>query len=163
MSLDLQSITDEWLQEQGFRWHQLERQTNKQWLLWVVVEGAERVGLELAKVNRDPDDHEYFCWFRSDLGGRYSRFIHIRYLRFQYELILLIEAVSGEKWNRENVLYGQLWSEKQAVKLREDEERLDRRITKDRPWHDLEKDSSRGGALPEHTQELHDVRKKGGW
>ncbi len=28
-------ITEDWLYAVGFRWHQLDRQPNKQWLLWL--------------------------------------------------------------------------------------------------------------------------------
>jgi hypothetical protein len=49
-------ITAEWLKEIGFRWHQLDRQPDKQWLLWIgeaVDQGKnvacfEDLGLELS-------------------------------------------------------------------------------------------------------------------
>ncbi len=28
-------ITEDWLREVGFKWHQIERQNEKQWLLWL--------------------------------------------------------------------------------------------------------------------------------
>lgn len=161
-------ITEEWLKEVGFKWHQLERQPSKHWVLWLggAVAGDEisftsfdDIGIEVADmryrnsagdvVGRDA----WFVWFRGDSSGRYHRFIHVRHMRWRHELIKLVEAVGGQDWNPEHHLYGQVRTPKQAALLREREERLDRRLARDGyPWSEVEKDDSRGGALPEHLE-----------
>jgi len=92
-------ISEEWLKEIGFKWHQLDRQPQKHWLLWIgggflerqMFSGPEDVGLELAPVKAD--EAEWFCWFRSDTAGRYHRFIHLRHLTSRAELIAIISEL----------------------------------------------------------------------
>src|SRR5262245_40223058 len=80
-------ITDEWLAEVGFKWHQLERQPYKHWLLWLGdaikdsenLKSSEDLGIEVTQ--RGEYDESYYCWLRADYAGRYSRFIFVRYLR----------------------------------------------------------------------------------
>lgn len=49
-----QLITEDWLKESGFKWHQFDRQPNKQWLLWLAgvfadgFTGFEDLGIELS-------------------------------------------------------------------------------------------------------------------
>ena len=39
-------ITEEWLKEVGFKWHQLARQPEKQWLLWLGDAVRDGLGIE---------------------------------------------------------------------------------------------------------------------
>lgn len=161
-------ITEEWLKEVGFKWHQLERQPSKHWLLWVgaAVAGDEisfasfdDIGIEVADMRYENSAGDvvgrdaWFVWFRSDSSGRYHRFIHVRHMRWRHELVKFVEAVSGQDWNPENHLYGQLRTPKQTALLRERDKRFDRQIMRDGyPWSDVEKDDTCGGALPEHLE-----------
>ena len=150
-------ITEEWLKDVGFKWHELARQGRKHWTLWLgdAVRGRnsitdiEDLGVEVAPAAMDG---AWFCWFRSDLSGKYSRFIHLRYLKTQRDLIWLIEGITGQKWDPANNLYGAMRKPEDAQRIRANDERLDRKILKERPWRDIEKDESRGGALPEHLE-----------
>jgi hypothetical protein len=150
-------ITEEWLKEVGFKWHQLARQPEKQWLLWlgdVVRDGNgftshDDLGVEVAQVSFG-NDERWHCWLRADYSGRYSRFIHTRHVSTQQDLITLIEGVTGQQWNPANNLYGSMRTSEQAERIRKDNERMDRRIMRERAWREIEKDDSRGGALPEH-------------
>lgn len=112
------------------------------------------LGLEVAPTNGKFE--EWFCWFRSDTAGRYHRFIHLRHLRTQKELTAIISALIGYEFKAENALYGSLANPKQAERLRKEYERLDLRMRHESPdrakWLEVEKDDSRGRALPEHLE-----------
>lgn len=156
-------ISEDWLKEVGFKWHQLDRQPTKHWLLWLgdavrESEGGswctyEDIGIELAQglPLRGDIAPQWFCWFRSDAAGRYHRFIHVRHLSSCDEVIKLVEAITGQTWNPENHLYGSCHSPRQAERIRKDDDRLDRKLLRSaHPWAEAEKDDTRGGALPEH-------------
>src|SRR6185436_19416447 len=103
----LHLITEDWLKEVGFRWHQLDRQPDKHWLLWLGratpgPSALEDIGIEVAP-NRDG---KWFCWFRSDAAHLYSRFVHVRYLSCPGELIRLVEAITGLLWEPRNHFFG---------------------------------------------------------
>jgi hypothetical protein len=117
----------------GFKWHQLDRQPDKHWLLWLGDATAERhsfasyedIGIELApcwwKNHKDEDAGDigqWFCWLRNDSAGRYHRFIHIRHLHTVGELILLIEAITGQGWDPTNNLYGSMRKPEDAERVR---------------------------------------------
>lgn len=153
-------ITEDWLKEVGFKWHQLSRQPEKHWLLWLgdaVKEGNgfasfEDLGVEVANAGLGTDER-WNCWLRADLSGRYSRFIHTRYVRTRQDLIALIEGVTGQKWDPSNNLYGCMRTPEQAARIRKDDERMDRKMLTERhPWRNIEKDPTRGRALPEHME-----------
>jgi hypothetical protein len=167
--LDSSPITEDWLKSAGFKWHQLERQTDKHWLLWLGDATRERhsftsfedIGIELApcwwKNSKDEDAGDvgkWFCWFRDDAAGRYHRFIHIRHLRTVGELTRLIEAITGQTWDPANNLYGSMRKPEDAERIRQENQRLDRRLTLESgecgKWAEIEKDDTRGRALPEH-------------
>jgi hypothetical protein len=156
-----EQITEEWLKEVGFKWHQLERQPNKQWLLWLgdtvldangkrpLFHSYEDLGIEVGEWSAT----EWHCFLRADGSGRYSRFIHIRTIRYQEDLIKMIEGLTGIEWNPANNLYGAMRTPEQAAHLREKDKRLDQQIVKSRPWRKaIETDDSMGGALPEHLE-----------
>ncbi|MGJ5203596.1 hypothetical protein [Bradyrhizobium sp. HKCCYLR20261] len=151
-------ISDEWLKSVGFRWHQFDRQPDKHWLLWLggglrqrpSLTDFEDLGIEVAPGR----DGSWFCWLRSDMSGRYHRFIHLRHIETQADVIQLVEAISGRPWTPENHLYGHLYSPDGAARVRKDLERLDRRLMlQGHKWSDEEEDDSRGRALPEHMTE----------
>jgi hypothetical protein len=163
-------ITEDWLKSAGFKWHQFERQTDKHWLLWLGDASRERhsfatfedIGIELAPCwwkNSKGDDAgdlgKWFCWFRADSSGRYHRFIHIRHLRTVGELVRLVEAITGQKWDPANNLYGSMRKPEDAERIRQENQRFDRRMMLESPpsakWSDIEKDDTRGRALPEHV------------
>jgi hypothetical protein len=157
-------ITEPWLCSVGFKWHEFERQGSKQWLLWLgdacrrgrSFEDTEDLGIEVASSR----DGWWFCWLRSDGSHRYSRFLHIRHIRFQNELIAMIEGLTGQAWDPANNRMGAMLKPERAAWHRERENRLDQRIIRETtPWRSIEQDPSRGGALPEHMQAAIDAGK----
>lgn len=161
-----QGITEEWLASVGFRWHQMDRQPDKHWLIWCGgadgdrITSFEDIGVEVAPAwwkNRDGDDvgdvAKWHVWFRSDAGGRYHRFLHVRRVQYQDELVDLIEAVTGKAWDPGHHHYGSIYTPEQSERIRMDKERLDHRLRRAVPWSEVEKDETRGRALPEHMAE----------
>lgn len=147
-------ITEEWLKSVGFKWHQLHRQPDKQWLLWLGDHtdrgDTQALGIELAP---GVSDGAWFCWLRSDTSQRYSRFLHIRHMKVIGDVIRLVVALTDSDWRPENHIGGAAMTQKRADSIRADYNRLDRIIMREgHPWRDIEKDESRGGALPEHMQ-----------
>lgn len=158
-------ITEEWLKSVGFKWHEFERQNTKHWLLWLGgglkqkpgLTDYEDIGIELSAnmPGREPTEVvDWFCWLRSDAAGRYHRFIHLRHLSTRNDVIRLVEAISGWPWTPENHLYGSLRTPANADRIRQDMQRADRRLIEESgphaKWADIEKDDTRGRALPEH-------------
>ncbi len=159
-------ITEEWLREVGFKWHQFDRQTTKHWLLWLgdalpdrMFHDNEDLGIEVCSDH--PDPLEWYCWLRADTSGRYHRFIHIRHLRTQRELIAMIEGLTGQAWDPANNMWGSMRRPEQAARLRKNAERADQRLLRERTkWQEIEKDDSRGRALPEHMEAAEKARVK---
>lgn len=155
-------ITEEWLRSVGFKWHQLERQLSKMWTLWLgdctrtTISSFEDLGIEVSDNQNFPKPGAFSVFLRADHAGRYSRFIHIRYVYTQEEVILLIEALTGQRWDPANNLYGSMRTPEQAERIRAEARRLDIRWMVDAPahskWNEVEKDDSRGKALPEHLE-----------
>jgi len=78
-----QAITEAWLKEVGFLWHQVSRQPQKHWLLWLgdavrardnSLVSWEDIGVEIAGGSYAGADRPdgWFCWFRSDFGREIS-------------------------------------------------------------------------------------------
>lgn len=151
--MKLETITEDWLKEVGFKWHQLERQSSKHWLLWLgwaARTDYEDLGIEIAS---GALDDKWFCWLRSDAAGRYHRFIHLRHIRTCADLIGIIEGITGQAWDPANNRYGAMRSPEDAARIRAEDDRLDRRLReKGHPWYEIERDETRGGALPEHLE-----------
>ena len=71
-------ITEEWLREVGFKWHQFDRQPTKHWLLWLadtfprrMFHDNEDFGIELAalgEIHRDVDVVVLVVDLRLDAG-----------------------------------------------------------------------------------------------
>lgn len=167
-------ITEDWLKSVGFRWHQFNRQPSRHWLLWLgdAMNGGgfssfEDIGVELAAGawNQHRDDHDdWFCWIRGDSCHRYHRFIHVRHVLHQREVIRLVEGLTNLDWNPANHLYGSVRTPANAERIRrEDAERLDRaeRWHQRPTWAEVEKDDTRGRALPEHMEVAEKTRTEG--
>lgn len=150
----MEPITEDWLKSVGFKWHQFDRQPTKQWLLWLGSAAdngdAQDLGIEVTQ-NRDVD---WFCWLRSDTSHRYSRFLHVRHIKTRFELVRMIEGLTGQEFSPDNNIGGYMHSKERADRYRAESSRLDKVMLREgRPWRDIEKDDSRGGALPEHMQD----------
>lgn len=157
--LDL-PIDENWLRDLGFNWHQLERQPSKHWLLWIggaflkreMFTGPDDLGIEVAAGT----DGSWFCWFRSDTAHRYHRFIHLRHIYYRQELVAIISALIGYDFDPANCFYGSLARPEHADYLRKENERLDLKwrheASPHHKWSTIEKDDTRGQALPEHYE-----------
>jgi hypothetical protein len=127
-------ITEQWLREVGFKWDR-PFGVEKHWTLWMGGAVSERpayssedLGVELSA----QADGSWFCWIRADYAGRYSRFVHVRYLRKQSELTALIAALTGFPFDAANCMYGSYHRPEVAARLREDyEKRLEVRMAKE--------------------------------
>lgn len=157
-------ITEEWLRASGFKWEQLDRQPGKHWLLWLapacidhyehgrrMFASNDDLGIELA-FNDVIDRAYWFCWVRADYAGRYSRFLHVRHMLYQDEVVRLIEALTGRDWHPADAMYGSLRSPEDAARLRKDAERLDQRLAREwgpRACHDkkIPNDESQIGVI----------------
>lgn len=159
-------ITDDWLAKIGFKWHQMDRQSSKHWVLWLGDALADTVscysdlGLELACGLDRPSRNEpwYFCWLRADTAGRYHRFLHVRHLVRRADVLELIRGLTGQTFDPDHVWYGGLRRPEQAAHFKQEYDRIDLRMIREGPaWYDTEKDDTRGGPLLEH---LHAHAKK---
>lgn len=155
-------LTEDWLRSVGFRWSQFDRQPDKHWTLWLgwaMEDGpdVEDVGLELAPGY----DGKWYCWLRSDAAGRYSRFVHIRHLRWCEELTDLIAAIAGRPFDPADVFYGGLVTRARADRYRQEADRLDRRMLREHRWDQDGKDETLGGARSEHLVEFEKRRQSG--
>lgn len=147
-------ITKDWLRSVGFKWHTVsgadpDEKNPKHWTLWF----GSIAGYEPEQVWKFSDDEDlgieltdgkgfWFCWARADYSGRYSRFLHIRHLKEQADLIRIVEALSGAQWNPANHLYGKIFTPEQVESIRRRDERLDLKIAKGRPWNKREQDDT---------------------
>lgn len=155
-----EAITEDWLRSVGFKWHQLERQPSKMWVLWLGdctrtgISSFEDLGIEVADNQNYPTPGTFTVFLRSDTAHQYSRFIHIRYVHTKAEVIALVEALTGQKWDAANNIYGSMHTPEQAERLRKEAERLDLKWLHESPgkWAEIEKDETRGRALPEHYE-----------
>lgn len=158
-------LSEEWLAEVGFKWHEVTRSPHKHWVLWLgdaldgrMFSSQQDLGIELTM---GAMEGKWFCWLRSDVAGRYSRFLHVRHLYTQAELIRMVEGLTGQNWNPENHFYGGMVTHKRAEYLRAESERLDRYFLAERPkWNAFEKDPTRGGALPQHLEALEEMERE---
>lgn len=147
-------ITEDWLREVGFKYHQLERQPDKHWLLWLGraiddhMTSADDIGIEVAPCGHDD---EWFCWLRSDACHRYHRFIHLRHIKMRGELVAIFTGITGRFWNPDLHIYGMAHSQRSAEWIARDRQRLDLLLLEGGPaWYEAEKDPDRGRPLVEH-------------
>lgn len=163
-------ITEDWLKSVGFMWHQHTRQPDKHWILWLgsnlreeqrSLVSTEDIGIEVTPCMRlNGETPEWFCWLRSDAAGKYHRFIHLRHIVTQADLIQLVKAITGREWLPENHFHGIAESPERAAARRADYDRLDRRLRDSNPWYDVERDPSEHGAIIEDTYSVRVGRSK---
>lgn len=163
----MNNLSEEWLKSAGFKWHQLERQPAKMWTLWLGgctrtgISSFEDLGIEVADNGGYPKPGAFTVFLRADHAGRYSRFIHIRYVYSQEEVIAIIEALTGQKWDPANNIYGSMHTPEQAKRITEESKRLDLQwLRANHKWNEIEKDDTRGKALPEHYEAAEKARKE---
>jgi len=119
-------LTEAWLREVGFKWHWFAGQPHKHWLLWLgyglqeshaSTSNAEDIGIELS-IGRNGKTPWWFCWLRS--GGEHTcnRLIHVRHMSTKRDVALLVEGITGQRWNPENHYYGSMLGPKQARRER---------------------------------------------
>jgi len=148
-------ITEVWLHDVGFRWHQFERQPAKHWVLWLgaslsdYMVSHQDLGVEVAQAF----DGTWFCWIRSDTAGRYHRFLHVRHLRLQDEVARLVEGLTGQRWTPAHHISGHVYTPERAARIRGERMRLDNVLLARNPFGAVEQDDSRGRALPEHLED----------
>jgi len=154
MSDPFNLLSEDWLKVNGFKWHQFDRQPNKQWLLWLGdalddrASSSDDLGIEVAPGY----DGRWFCWLRADTSGRYHRFIHIRHIETVDDLTAIITGLVGRPFNPSHARYGRLHTPARAERLRFEDERLDQRLLRAGPaWFKNEKDDTLGGPLIDHV------------
>lgn len=87
-------ITDLWLHEVGFKPHTVANQLGQHWLLWL----SEDLGLELT-FGREKPKPWYFCWLRTRGDHTPEHFMNLRDLTAKHEVIMLVQALTGRRWN----------------------------------------------------------------
>lgn len=143
-------ITDEWLASIGFKWHQMDRQPHKHWVLWLGDAMGEPticftdIGIEVSRAIREG----YHCWIRSDAAHRYGRFLHVRYLYSEADLYSVIAGLVGRPFDPTHCWYGSLRTPASAERFREEADRLDRRLAD--AFGDT--DETKGRPLAEHLR-----------
>ena len=112
---DQTPITDEWLAEVDFKWRQEKRQPNKHWNLACNIESrgvleqttieVQRNGWKNRKGDYIGDPSSWMLW----ITDTFQRTVFIRNIRWQEEITLLAEVITGRPWKPENHIYGQAW------------------------------------------------------
>jgi hypothetical protein len=93
-------ITETWLKEVGFIKHVFGGEPYKHWLLWLGFE--DEIGIEVAFGANSSIGNKtpwWFCWARTGGAHTFDKFVHLRHVRTKYEVILIVEAISGRRWN----------------------------------------------------------------
>lgn len=102
-------ITEFWLKNVGFKPHAFGSEPNQHWLLWVL----EDVGLELS-FGREKPRPWWFCWMRGNGPHVPEKLINLRDLSAKHEVIVLVQALSGRRWNPAHHYNGSVWIPKAA-------------------------------------------------
>lgn len=87
-------ITDLWLHEVGFKPHTFANQPGQHWLLWL----NDDLGIELS-FGREKPQPWWFCHLRTGGPHTADRFINLRDLTSKHEVITLVQALTGRRWN----------------------------------------------------------------
>lgn len=160
-------LTEEWLKENGFKWHQFARRPDKHWLLWLghVMNGGfasyEDIGVEVAPISVT-GDRGWFCWLRSDAAGRYHRFIHLRHIETPRDLVEIISGITGISFDPRLCFGGSFYTPNQMDHILKGRTRVDVELYEGHPWYgEFEKDQYRGRPLIEHVQAYEEARAKG--
>ena len=126
-------ITEESLRSLGFKYHEV--QGRKHWLLWIaeaikpvysdlLLNSREDLGVELSAMDLASDLMPlWHCWIRADYSGRYSRFLHVRYMKHVGEIPSLITGLIGYPFDPANAYYGSLLTPENAARARQRDER----------------------------------------
>ncbi len=96
-------ITSLWLTDAGFLQHYFAGQPNPHFLLWL----SDDLGLELS-FGRDKPDPWWFSWVRTRGSHTFQNSVHLRYLSFKHEVIVLVQALTGRRWNTAYHYNGQI-------------------------------------------------------
>lgn len=94
-------ISEEWLGDVGFKYREPgERQPFRHWTLTFSEPNDHGLYIETTMpgwLNRDGDhvnaDGGWFVWL-----GREHKFLHLRHMKEQSEMIALVEALTGQPW-----------------------------------------------------------------
>jgi hypothetical protein len=78
----------------GFKPHSIANQHGQHWLLWL----GEDLGLELS-FGREKPQPWWFCDLRTRGDHAPERFINLRDLTTKHEVIMLVQALTGRRWN----------------------------------------------------------------
>ena len=87
-------ITDRWLHEVGFKPHYVTNPPAQHWLLLL----GDDLGIELS-FGRERPQPWWFCWLRTAGDHTPERFINLRDLSAKHEVITLVQALTGRRWN----------------------------------------------------------------
>lgn len=87
-------ITDLWLHQVGFKPHSFANQLQQHWLLWL----SDELGIEL-QFGRENPLPWWFCWIRSRGDHTPERFLNLRDLSSKHEVITLVQALTGRRWD----------------------------------------------------------------
>lgn len=95
------ALTEEWLGEVGFKYREPgERQAWRHWTLTFSEPDDHGMYLETTKpgwLNRNGEhigaDHGWFLWL-----GRSTQLIHLRHVTEREEIVAVVEALTGQKW-----------------------------------------------------------------
>ena len=87
-------ITDLWLREAGFKPHYVTNPPAQHWLLWL----SDDLGIELS-FGRERPQPWWFCWLRSAGAHTPEKFINLRDLTTKHEVITVVQALTGRRWN----------------------------------------------------------------
>lgn len=107
-------ITDDWLRVVGFRKVWMNDSQQPHWLLWCGDQrqsftGSDDLGIELGPPHAPAhknDDPRWWCWLRSDCSHSRGRFLFMRYVKSQQDVIALVEAITGVPWDPSRHQYG---------------------------------------------------------
>lgn len=99
---EMTAITEKWLGEVGFKYREPgERQPFRHWTLQFSEPNDYGLYIETTMpgwINKDGvhvnADNGWFLWI-----GREHKFLHVRHVYEQAEIIALVEALSGLPWN----------------------------------------------------------------
>lgn len=94
-------ITEFWLGQVGFKPHFFGSEPNRHWLLWL----GNDIGLELS-FGRPKPRPWWFCWIRTSGEHAPEHSINLRDLTSKHEVIQLVQAMTGRRWNPAQHRYG---------------------------------------------------------
>lgn len=112
-------ITDEFLKASGFKLGGRDGTHRVLWLGWCPRQRGRDtadIGLELAAGRSG--DGEWFCWIVQEDP---RRSVHVRGVRFEREVIVLVEALTDKAWDPKHHWYGIVRTPDDAERLAKEE------------------------------------------